>query len=80
MEKLVVKGKKEIRTLLADSMHQTVQTLGLNHPKKKTERLIEKAAKQLAAVVAMEMKKELKKLKHAAKKGKKKKEVESITD
>jgi hypothetical protein len=77
MEKLVLKGKKEIRMLLADSLHQTVQALGVTKSKKKAERLIEKSSKRLAAVVAEQMKKELKKLKAPkAKKEKKVKEAE----
>lgn len=80
MEKLVLKGKKEIRMLLADSLHQTVQTLGVSKSKKKAERLIERSSKRLAAVVAAQMKKELKKLKAPkAKKEKKVKEAELVT-
>jgi hypothetical protein len=80
MEKLVLKGKKEIRMLLADSLHQTVQALGVTKSKKKSERLIEKSSKRLAAVVAEQMKKELKKLKAPkAKKEKKVKEEELET-
>ncbi|HRG08888.1 MAG TPA: hypothetical protein PLJ08_09945 [Cyclobacteriaceae bacterium] len=80
MEKLVLKGKKEIRMLLADSLHQTVQALGVTKSKKKAERLIEKSSKRLAAVVAAQMKKELKKLRAPkAKKEKKVKETELVT-
>ncbi|MBN8575364.1 MAG: hypothetical protein KF775_02145 [Cyclobacteriaceae bacterium] len=80
MEKLVLKGKKEIRMLLADSLHQTVQALGLTKSKKKAEQLIEKSSKRLAAVVARQMKKELKKLKtNKATKAKKVKEPELVT-
>jgi hypothetical protein len=80
MEKLVLKGKKEIRMLLADSLHQTVQALGVTKSKKKAERLIEKSSKRLAGVVAEQMKKELKKLKAPkAKKEKKVKEAELVT-
>lgn len=80
MEKLVLKGKKEIRMLLADSLHQTVQALGITKSKKKAERLIEKSSRRLASVVATQMKKELKKLKTPkAKKEKKVKEPELVT-
>lgn len=80
MEKLVLKGKKEIRMLLADSLNQTVQALGVTKSKKKAERLIEKSSKRLAAVVAAQMKKELKKLKSPKeKKEKKVKEAELVT-
>jgi len=65
MEKLVLKGKKEIRLLLVDSLHQTVQALGVNNSKKKTEKVINKAAKRIAELVADQMKKEMKKIKEA---------------
>jgi hypothetical protein len=64
MEKLVVKGKKEIKMLLVDSLHQTVQALGITKSKKKSNKLIEKSAKRIAAVVATQMKRELKKIKN----------------
>jgi hypothetical protein len=77
MEKLVVKGKKEIRLLLVDSMHQTVQALGVTKSKKKANAVIDKSAKKLAGLVATQMKKELKKMKHVkVKKSKKIKELE----
>lgn len=65
MEKLVLKGKKEIKMLLVDSLHQTVQALGIAKSKKKANKLIDRSAKKLAAVVAVQMKKELKKFKTA---------------
>ncbi len=64
MEKLVLKGKKEIRLLLIDSLHQTVQALGIKKSKKKATKLIDKSAKRIAKVVAAQMKKELKQLKN----------------
>lgn len=77
MEKLVVKGKKEIRLLLVDSMHQTVQALGVTKSKKKANAVIDMSAKKLAGLVATQMKKELKKMKHVkVKKSKKIKEME----
>jgi len=80
MEKLVVKGKKEIKMLLVDSLHQTVQALGITKSKKKSNKLIEKSAKRLAAVVATQMKRELKKLKNVKiRKEKKVKPVELET-
>lgn len=72
MEKLVLKGKKEIRLLLMDSLHQTVQALGITKSKKKANKLIEKSAKRLATVVATQMKKELKKIKNVKVKKEKK--------
>ncbi|HNR72890.1 MAG: hypothetical protein UZ12_BCD005000962 [Bacteroidetes bacterium OLB12] len=75
MEKMILKGKKEIRLLLIDSLHQTVQALGIVRSRKKTDRIIEKSAKRLADEVATMMKKELKKIKKA--KGKKEKKIKS---
>lgn len=63
MEKLIAKGKKEIRLILEDSMHQTVQALGVTKSKKKTERLITRSAKRIAELIADQVKKELKKFK-----------------
>jgi hypothetical protein len=80
MEKLVVKGKKEIRLLLVDSLHQTVQALGVTKSKKKANALINKSAKKLAGLVATQMKKELKKMKSVkVRKQKKVKEPELAT-
>lgn len=80
MEKLVVKGKKEIKMLLVDSLHQTVQALGITKSKKKSNKLIEKSAKRIAAVVATQMKRELKKIKNVKiRKEKNIKEVELET-
>ena len=80
MEKLVLKGKKEVKNLLADSLHQTVQALGVAKSKKKTDRLIDKSAKRIAELVAAQMKKEQKKFKSVkAKKTKKVKEPELET-
>lgn len=77
MEKLVLKGKKEIRLLLADSMHQTVQALGITKSKKKANKVIEKSSRKLASLIAAQMKKELKKIKSAKiRKSKKTKEPE----
>lgn len=72
MEKMVLKGKKEIRLLLMDSLHQTVQALGITKSKKKANKLIEKSAKRLASVVADQMKRELKKIKNVKEKREKK--------
>jgi len=77
MEKLVLKGKKEIRLLLADSMHQTVQALGITKSKKKANKLIEKSSRKLGSLIAAQMKKELKKIKSSKiRKSKKTKEPE----
>ena len=74
MEKLVVKGKKEIRMHLVDALHQTIQTLGIAKAGKKTEKLIEKSSKKLAAIVGKQMKKELKKISKLKKKTERRKE------
>ncbi len=63
MEKLVGKGKKEIRLILADSLHQAVQALGVTKSKKKTDRLIDKSARRIAEVVVEQVKKDSKKIK-----------------
>lgn len=63
MEKLILKGKKEIRLLLMDSLHQTVQAVGISKSKKKTEKVINRSAKRIAELVAAQIKRELKKLK-----------------
>jgi len=65
MEKLVVKGKKEIRMMLADSLHETIKTVGLTKSVKKLEKALEKSSRKLAAKVAQQMKKELKKMRRA---------------
>jgi hypothetical protein len=65
MEKLVLKGKKEIRLLLVDSLHQAVQALGVTQSKKRTEKTINKSARRIAELVATQMKKELKEIKKA---------------
>ena len=74
MEKLVVKGKKEIRMHLADALRQTIQTLGISKAGKKSENLIEKSSKKLASLVGKQMKKELKQISKLKKKTERKKE------
>jgi hypothetical protein len=74
MEKLVVKGKKEIRMHLIDSLRQTIQTLGVSTLGKKPEKLIQKSSKRLATLVGKQMKKELKKISKLKKKTERKKE------
>jgi hypothetical protein len=74
MEKLIVKGNKEIKMHLADSLHQTIQTLGVTKPKKKTKKLIVKSSKKLAKLVGKQMKKELKGIAKMKKKTERKKE------
>jgi len=64
MEKSVLKGKKEIRLILADSVHQAMKTLGVTKSKKKTDKLIDKSAKRIAELVADQVKKDSKKIKH----------------
>ncbi len=75
MEKMVLKGKKEIQMLLVDSLHQTVQALGVAKSKKKATKLIDRSAKKLATLVASQMKKELKKMQKVKSKKSKKAHV-----
>lgn len=75
MEKLVVKGKKEIKLLLADSLHQTIQALGVEKVGKKADKIVARSVKKLSAVVAKQMKKELKKINKLKKKTERKKEA-----
>jgi hypothetical protein len=63
MEKLISKGKKQIRLQLEDSLHQAVHALGVTKSKKKTQKVIVKSAKRIAELIAGQMKKELKKIK-----------------
>ncbi len=78
MEKLILKGKKEIRLLLTDSLHQTVQAVGIAKSKKKTEKAINKSAKRISELVAEQMKTELKKLKEVKEKNDKHAKVMKI--
>jgi len=73
MEKLILKGKKEVKNLLVDSLHQTIQALGITKSSKKADKLVERSAKKLAAVVADRLKKDRKKLTKATKKSESKK-------
>jgi hypothetical protein len=73
MEKLVLKGKKEIRMMLTDSFHETIKTVGLSKAAKKVEKVLERTSRKLAAQVARQMKKELKKMRKANNKGKREK-------
>ena len=74
MEKLVVKGKKEVRLHLADALRQTIHTLGVSALTKKSEKMIVKSSKKLAALVGKQMKKELKQISKMKKKTERKKE------
>ncbi len=74
MEKLILKGKKEVKNLLVDSLHQTIQALGVSKSSKKADKLVERSAKKLAAVVADRLKKDRKKLTKARKKTERKRE------
>ncbi|MFY8035710.1 MAG: hypothetical protein ACOVMQ_01020, partial [Cyclobacteriaceae bacterium] len=73
MEKLILKGKKEVKNLLVDSLHQTIQALGITKSSKKADKLVQRSAKKLAAVVADRLKKDRKKLAKAKKKSESKK-------
>ncbi len=62
MEKLILKGKKEVKNLLVDSLHQTIQALGVSKSSKKADKLVLRSAKKLAVVVSKQLKKDRKKL------------------
>jgi hypothetical protein len=74
MEKLILKGKKEVKNLLIDSLHQTIQALGVSESTKKADKLVERSAKKIASVVSKQMKKDLKKVAKMKKKTARKKE------
>jgi hypothetical protein len=74
MEKLILKGKKEIKNLLVDSLHQTIQALGVSKSSKKADKLVARSAKKLSAVVAKQMKKDSKKVNKMKSKTQRKKE------
>lgn len=75
MEKLVLKGKKEIRLMLSDSLHETIKTLGVSKSPRKVEKVLERTSRKLAAKVARQMKKEMKKMRKANNKTKKEKKT-----
>jgi hypothetical protein len=74
MEKLILKGKKEVKNLLVDSLHQTIQALGVSKSTKKTDKLVARSAKKIASVVSKQMKKDVKKVAKMRKKTARKKE------
>ena len=74
MEKLILKEKKEIKNLLVDSLHQTIQALGVSKSSKKADKLVARSAKKLSAVVAKQMKKDSKKVTKMKSKTQRKKE------
>jgi ABC-type glucose/galactose transport system permease subunit len=74
MEKLILKGKKEVKNLLTDSMHQTIQALGVTKASKKADKVVKRSVKKLAAVVAKQLKKERKNITKLMKDTEKKKE------
>ncbi len=78
MEKLILKGKKEVKNLLIDSLHQTIQALGVSKTSKKADKLVERSAKKLAAVVADRLKKDRKKMTKARKKSEQRKEAVAV--
>lgn len=74
MEKLILKGKKEVKNLLTDSMHQTIQALGVSKSSRKADKIVKRSAKKLAGVVAKQLKKDRKKISKVSKKTERKKE------
>jgi hypothetical protein len=67
MEKATPKHKKEVRTLLSDSLHETIKNLGISKSGKKVEKILERTSKKLASKVVGRMKREMKKMKKASK-------------
>jgi hypothetical protein len=74
MGKLVLKGKKEIKNVLVDSLHQTIQALGVSKSSKKADKVLARSAKKLSVVVAKQMKKDSKKVNKMKSKTQRKKE------
>lgn len=79
MEKLVLKGKKEIRRKLVESLHLAVQAMGLSKPKKKIEKVMDKTAKRIAELIASQIKNDSKKVKDVKEEKKDKKEKKDKT-
>jgi seryl-tRNA synthetase len=71
MEKMILKGKKEITLLVSDSIHDTIKTTGLSKEGKKLQKLVNKASKKIALKVSKKIKSDLKKAKPKVKKEKK---------
>ena len=72
---MIIKGKKEVKNLLVDSLHQTIQVLGIAKSTKKGDKLVNASAKKIAALVSKQLKKDRKKVSKAMKKNDKKKEI-----
>ncbi len=79
MEKLILKGKKEVKNLLVDSLHQTIQALGVSKSSKKADKLVARSAKKIAVVVAKQLKKDRRQLTKLKKKTERKKETVAIS-
>lgn len=73
MEKVVVHGKKEARTQIADAMRQAIQNLGISKLAKKSKKAVAKSSKKIATLVEKQIKKERKSLAKQKHKTKKKK-------
>jgi hypothetical protein len=61
MEKIVLKGKKEIALLVSASINEIIKTVGLLKQGKKLEQLVEKASGKIASKVSKKMKTKRKK-------------------
>jgi hypothetical protein len=75
MGKLALKHKKEVRTILTDSLHETIKTLGVSKSGKKVEKILAKTSRKLAAEVVNRIKRELKKMHKVESKVRKEKKV-----
>ena len=75
MEKSALKGKKEIRTVLADTLHEAIKTLGVSKSPKRMERALDKTSRKLANQLVKQLKKDLKKSNKEVAKSKKTKQL-----
>jgi hypothetical protein len=66
MSKKKITDKQKVKKLLVSSLHQTIEKLGVDKSGKKTEKLLNKSAKKIAASITKELKKAKKKKKSVA--------------
>ena len=73
MPKQQIDDKKKVKSLLVNSLHQTIEKLGVSKSGKKTEKLLDTSASKIASKVAKQIKKEKKKAEKSKKKAASKK-------
>jgi hypothetical protein len=71
-------NKKELRNSVKETLTQMIGTLQIDHPSKKTTKLIEKTSKKLSRELNDELKKQTKKMEKA--KAKKSSHQDDLTD